>query len=77
MRKIPAAVRFLSIEPLLGPIPNLNLDGIDWVIVGGESGPGAQSDEGGVGSGYSRSVPEEQGAVLLQAMGRDSKKEEW
>jgi hypothetical protein len=32
-------VRFLSIEPLLGPIPALPLDGIDWVIVGGESGP--------------------------------------
>lgn len=37
--KAPAAVRFLSIEPLLGPIPNLPLDGISWVIVGGESGP--------------------------------------
>ena len=31
--------RFLSLEPLLGPLPDLNLDGIDWVIVGGESGP--------------------------------------
>ena len=38
--KVPAAVRFLSVEPLLGPIPELPLDGIDWVIVGGESGPG-------------------------------------
>jgi protein gp37 len=37
---VPAAVRFLSVEPLLGPIPHLPLDGIDWVIVGGESGPG-------------------------------------
>lgn len=36
---VPAAVRFLSCEPLLGPLPGLNLDGIDWVIVGGESGP--------------------------------------
>jgi protein gp37 len=33
------AVHFLSIEPLLGPMPDLPLDGIDWVIVGGESGP--------------------------------------
>jgi len=33
---------FLSCEPLLGPLPNLNLAGIDWVIVGGESGPGAR-----------------------------------
>ena len=32
----------MSLEPLLGPLPNLNLDGIDWVIVGGESGPHAR-----------------------------------
>jgi protein gp37 len=37
-----AAVKFLSLEPLLGPLPALRLDGIDWVIVGGESGPGAR-----------------------------------
>ncbi|OGR18066.1 MAG: hypothetical protein A2X81_16065 [Desulfobacterales bacterium GWB2_56_26] len=42
LRTVPASVRFLSIEPLLCPIPNVNLDGIDWVIVGGESGPGAR-----------------------------------
>lgn len=36
------AVRFLSLEPLLGPLPELNLAGIGWVIVGGESGPGAR-----------------------------------
>lgn len=39
LRHVPAAVRFLSIEPLLGPIPVLPLDGISWVILGGESGP--------------------------------------
>ena len=39
LRRVPAAVRFLSVEPLLGPIPRLPLQGIDWVIVGGESGP--------------------------------------
>lgn len=38
--KVPAAVRFLSVEPLLGPIAELPLKGIAWVIVGGESGPG-------------------------------------
>lgn len=38
LRKVPAAVRFLSCEPLIGPLPKLNLKGIDWVIVGGESG---------------------------------------
>ncbi|MGR6998745.1 DUF5131 family protein [Yinghuangia aomiensis] len=41
LRCEPALVqrRFLSLEPLLGPLPSLNLDGIGWVIVGGESGP--------------------------------------
>jgi protein gp37 len=39
LRAVPAAVRFLSVEPLLGPILRLKLDRIDWVIVGGESGP--------------------------------------
>ena len=39
---VPASVRFLSVEPLLGRIPDLPLDGIHWVIVGGESGPGAR-----------------------------------
>lgn len=42
LRDIPGAVRFLSLEPLLGPLDQLNLTGIDWVIVGGESGPGAR-----------------------------------
>lgn len=42
LRATPAAVRFLSLEPLLGPLPSLDLTGIDWVIVGGESGPGAR-----------------------------------
>jgi protein gp37 len=39
LRQVRAAVRFLSLEPLLGPLPSLDLTGIDWVIVGGESGP--------------------------------------
>ena len=43
--KVPSAVRFLSIEPLLGPIAKLPLRGIDWVIVGGESGPKARPME--------------------------------
>ncbi|WP_345610514.1 DUF5131 family protein [Pseudonocardia adelaidensis] len=42
LRQVPAAVRFLSCEPLLGPLDGLDLDGISWVIVGGESGPGAR-----------------------------------
>jgi len=39
LRQTGAFVKFLSIEPLIGPLPNLNLLNIDWVIVGGESGP--------------------------------------
>jgi protein gp37 len=42
LRETHANVKFLSVEPLLGPIPKLKLRGIDWVIVGGESGPGAR-----------------------------------
>ncbi len=42
LRLAPAAVRFLSLEPRLGPLPSLYLGGVDWVIVGGESGPGAR-----------------------------------
>ncbi len=43
LRNTGATVKFLSIEPLLGPLGYLDLTGIDWVIVGGESGPGARS----------------------------------
>lgn len=39
LRDVPAAVRFLSCEPLIGPLDGINLDGIQWVIAGGESGP--------------------------------------
>ena len=42
LRSTGAKVKFLSLEPLLGPLPSLELRGIDWVIVGGESGPGAR-----------------------------------
>jgi protein gp37 len=45
LRKTGASIKFLSLEPLLGPIPDLNLEGIDWVIVGGESGPRARALE--------------------------------
>ena len=42
LRQTNAVVRFLSLEPLLGPLPSLDLSSIHWVIVGGESGPGAR-----------------------------------
>jgi protein gp37 len=42
LRQVPAAVRFVSAEPLLGPLGDLDLTGIDWLIAGGESGPGCR-----------------------------------
>jgi protein gp37 len=42
LRRTPAAIKFLSLEPLLGPLDQLELDRIDWAIAGGESGPGAR-----------------------------------
>ena len=45
LQKAPVSIRFLSIEPLLGPVGALDLEGISWVIVGGESGPNARPME--------------------------------
>ncbi|HVZ81326.1 MAG TPA: phage Gp37/Gp68 family protein [bacterium] len=45
LKRTNAKIKFLSLEPLLSPLPNLKLRGIDWVIVGGESGPGARPME--------------------------------
>jgi len=45
LRKTDAQIKFLSLWPLIDALPDLNLDGIDWVIVGGESGPGARKME--------------------------------
>jgi protein gp37 len=45
LRRAGAKIKFLSLEPLLGPVRNLRLEGIDWVIVGGESGPKARPME--------------------------------
>lgn len=42
LRTVPAAIRFVSAEPLLGPLSGIDLDGIHWLIAGGESGPGAR-----------------------------------
>jgi protein gp37 len=44
---VPASVRFLSLEPLLSPLRDLPLRGVQWVIVGGESGPGARPMDSG------------------------------
>ena len=55
LRRTGAHVKFLSLEPLLGPLPSLDLSGINWVIIGGESGPGARPCE----IGWIRSVIEQ------------------
>ena len=47
LRRTGAAIKFLSLEPLLGPLDGLDLMGINWVIVGGESGPGARPMDAG------------------------------
>jgi protein gp37 len=59
-----APIKFLSLEPLLGPIPNLTLSGINWVIVGGESGPGARPIK-------------ENWVVDFQTVGRSPQKKAW
>ena len=66
LRATPAAVRFLSLEPLLGPLPSLDLTGIDWVIVGGQRGPTHAPRLGPPGPGP---VHRSQRALLLQAVG--------
>jgi protein gp37 len=58
LRQVPATVRFLSCEPLLGPL-ELDLEGIHWVIVGGESGRGHRPIE----AGWARGVREQAGAA--------------
>ena len=74
---IPARIRFLSVEPLLGPINRLPLTGIHWVIVGGESGPAREMNAGWVRSirdrCVSRSVPfffKQWGGVQKKRTGR-------
>ena len=70
LRLIPARTRFLSLEPLIGAIPNIDLTGIDWVIVGGESGPGARKIE----VEWVRSIRDQcdkrWSTLFLQAVGR-------
>jgi hypothetical protein len=66
LRMVPAFTRFLSLEPLLGPLPSLNLTGIDWVIVGGESGPGHRPVDLGWVRGNPRPMPWRRSRILLQ-----------
>jgi protein gp37 len=75
LRTAPAAVRFLSLEPLLGPLPRMDLSRIGWVIAGGESGPRARPMDPELGRRHSRPVPLRPGALLLQAVGRGEQEE--
>lgn len=69
LRAAPAVVRFLSLEPLIGPLPKLDLREIHWVIVGGESGPQARPMDSKVGPVDPPPMPGRWRAVLLQAVG--------
>jgi len=69
LKKTGAAIKFLSLEPLLGPLPNLRLSGIDWVIVGGESGPELGQCLN-PGARYPGTMPSVWHRILFQAVGR-------
>jgi protein gp37 len=85
LRRTPAAIRFLSLEPLLGPLPSLDLSGIDWVIIGGESGRGARPmrlewarDLAGRGRAAGAAVFVKQlGSVLGRELGAGPKGGDW
>jgi protein gp37 len=69
LRAVDAHVRFLSVEPLLEDLGTIDLAGIHWVIVGGESGPRSRPMKGRMGARSAGPVFEKQGAFLLQAVG--------
>jgi protein gp37 len=75
LREIPAQIRFLSCEPLLGDL-KLLLDDIHWVIVGGESGNGARPMQAEMGQKHSRAVHQRQSSLFLQAVGRSAEEAE-
>ena len=73
LREAPAAIRFLSVEPLLEDLGQLDLTGIDWVIVGGESGHGARPMDPDLGDQHPQPMPASRHPLLLQTMGRGPK----
>ena len=85
IRETPAAVRFLSLEPLLGPLPSLDLSGIDWMILGGESGGGARRMDLGwvrdlIAQGREAGAAifvKQLGSVLGRELGAGSKGGDW
>jgi protein gp37 len=74
LRKVPAAMRFLSVEPLLESLGTLNLRGIQWVIVGGESGPGARPMEKAWVDAIKRQCDSETVAFFFKQWGGVNKK---
>lgn len=83
LRGTPAKIKFLSMEPLIGPVKHMNLSGIDWVIVGGESGPGARSfraskpSTSGSGLGVGWNCERRVGLSLLRVPKSDTPQGTW
>lgn len=75
LRKTGAKIKFLSVEPLLGPMPKMNLKRINWVIVGGVGSWRASVGEG-VGGRRAGSVQEGESPFLFQAVGRNPEEED-
>jgi protein gp37 len=74
LRNVPAQVRFISFEPLLGPIPEVDLSGIHWAIVGGESGPGSRPVEEMWIEGIKRNCRRDKVAFFFKQWGGRNKK---
>ncbi len=74
LRKTAAHIKFLSLEPLLGPLPDLDLKGIDWAIVGGESGPGARPMEESWALNIKKQCTEQDTAFYFKQWGGVNKK---
>ncbi len=70
LRTVPTQVRFLSCEPLLGPLPSLDLSGISWLIIGGRIRPRSKADGAVLGARSHPQVPRERDvAVFVKQMG--------
>ena len=67
--KTDAKIKFLSLEPLLGPLHEIQLDGVDWVIVGGESGPEGKTHGRGLGTRYPGQLQYQQRAPFSSSNG--------
>jgi len=74
LRSVPAAVRFLSCEPLIGPIKAIPLEGIHWVIVGGESGPKSRPMKGSWVESIKNQCEEDGTAFFFKQWGGTQKK---